>query len=124
MHEKGISVLTAEEKDTAQNLGPAGRRKAALHSIPLYAAPVGQAEDAGRQKERDEAFEAVRQRLCKLQRYSFWLVDGGVKRMPERYGNWLDFEDVHKLFDPVVVDAAVAAMAAQQAVQSQPGDAK
>ena len=55
----------------------------------------------------DAAFEAVRHRLCELQRYSFVLDDDGVvRRVQDRVGNWIEFDDAHALFDPVAVDAA------------------
>ncbi|MGE8446621.1 MAG: hypothetical protein ACN6O1_10420 [Comamonas sp.] len=58
----------------------------------------------------DAAFEAVRKRFCKLPRYSF-LLDGkgNVRRVPSFTGNWVEFEAAHTLFDPVAVDAAMAA---------------
>lgn len=63
--------------------------------------------------ERDAAFEAVRKRLCGLQRYSFVLDDDGVvRREQDRIGNWIEFDEAHALFDPVAVDAAIAAQAA------------
>ncbi|MFY2030268.1 hypothetical protein ACOTDE_26500 [Achromobacter xylosoxidans] len=60
--------------------------------------------------DRDAAFEAVRKRLCALPRYSFWKDDnGGVKRVNDRSGNWIEFDAAHGLFDAVAVDAAIAA---------------
>ncbi len=58
----------------------------------------------------DAALEAVRTRLCKIQRYSF-LIDarGNLRRTADRSGNWIEFDAAHKLFDPVVMDAAIAA---------------
>ncbi len=62
---------------------------------------------------QDEAFEAVRQKFCKLQCYSFFLDDkGNVRRTPDYCGNWVEFEAVHTLFEPGSVDAAIAAIAA------------
>ncbi|CAB3838946.1 hypothetical protein LMG26686_01349 [Achromobacter mucicolens] len=59
--------------------------------------------------ERNEAFEAVRKKLCALPRYSFLIEPhGGVKRMEDRSGNWIDFDAAHELFDPVAVDAALS----------------
>lgn len=73
-------------------------------------APAAPAVDA--MAERDAAFEAVRKRLCGLQRYSFALDDDGVvRRAEDRTGNWIEFDDAHALFDPVAVDAAIAAQA-------------
>jgi hypothetical protein len=63
---------------------------------------------------RDAAFEAVRQRLCKLQRFSFFVDgNGGVRRAQDTCGRWVEFDAVHSLFDPVAVDAAIAAQAKQ-----------
>ena len=77
---------------------------------PLPAAPAAPAVDA--RAERDAAFEAVRNRLCGMQRYSFVLDDdGAVRRVKDRTGNWVEFDDAHALFDPVAVDAAIAAQA-------------
>ena len=58
---------------------------------------------------RDAAFEAVRKKLCALPRFSF-LSDGyGVRRAPDKSGSWIAFDAAHELFDPVAVDAALAA---------------
>lgn len=56
----------------------------------------------------DAAFEAVRQQLCRLTRFNFYLGGGCVRREPDKSGNWVDFTEVHALFDPVSVDAARA----------------
>lgn len=80
---------------------------AAIRELVERSAPV-QASD------RDAAFEAVRQKFCKLQRYSFFLDDkGNVRRTPDYCGNWVEFEAVHTLFEPAAVEAAIAARAAQ-----------
>lgn len=72
---------------------------------PLYAAPQQEAQDA-----TVAAFEAVRKKLCTLPRYSFVLDDDGlVRRAPDRTGNWIEFDEAHALFDPVSVEAALAA---------------
>lgn len=53
------------------------------------------------------AFEAIRKKLCALPRYSFVLnYDGLIRCVQDRAGNWIEFDDAHTLFDPVVVDAA------------------
>lgn len=81
---------------------------AAIRELAERAAPV-QASD------RDAAFEPVRQKFCKLQRYSFFLDDkGNVRRTPDYCGNWVEFEAVHTLFEPAAVEAAIAARASQQ----------
>ena len=63
--------------------------------------------------ELDAAFEAVRKKLCKLPKFSF-VIDreyGHVTRKQDDCGRWIEFDEVHKLFDPVAVDAAIAAQA-------------
>ncbi|MGE8567532.1 MAG: ASCH/PUA domain-containing protein [Achromobacter sp.] len=70
------------------------------------------AKGAGDVAMRDAAFEAVRKQLCKLPRYSFFVrpkSSGGVQRVNDRSGNWIEFDDAHALFDPVSVDAALSA---------------
>ena len=59
---------------------------------------------------RDAAFESVRKKLCALPRFSF-LSDGygAVRRVPDKSGSWIAFDAAHELFDPVAVDAALAA---------------
>ncbi|WP_289241832.1 hypothetical protein [Delftia sp.] len=91
------------------------RRSSTLYAAALAAAPQAPVMDAT--AERDEAFEAVRQRLCKLPKYSFILADGdggavGVARRKDGSGRWIEFQAAHELFDPVAVDAAIAARAA------------
>src|SRR5690606_11414282 len=67
------------------------------------AQPSGQAQ----QDAIDETFEAVRRRLCHLPRYSFLLgPGGGVRRVKETSGNWIEFDAAHALFDPIAVDSA------------------
>lgn len=71
------------------------------------AAPATQAVPAAQGDALDAAFEAVRHRLCGMQRYSFVLDDDGVvRRVEDRTGRWIEFDDAHELFDPVAVDAA------------------
>lgn len=71
----------------------------------LTAEPAPKQADA-----RGAAFEAVRKKFCKLQRYSFFLDDkGNVRRTADCCGNWVEFEAVHTLFEPCLVDAAIAA---------------
>jgi|GEM_PF-4001697 len=92
------------------------RRSSTLYAAALAAAPQAPAMDAT--AERDAAFEAVRQRLCKLPKYSFLIDSVGSGHGPvvvctlDRSGRWISFQAAHELFDPVAVDAAVAAQAA------------
>ena len=72
-------------------------------------APAGAAHAADSVQEDllDAAFEAVRKRLCGVQRYSFVLDDDGlVRRVRDRVGNWIEFDEAHALLDPMAVDAA------------------
>lgn len=78
--------------------------------VPLYAAPQPAPAPVSDEVVRDAAFEAVRKKLCTLPRYSFVLDDDGlVRRAPDRTGNWIEFDEAHALFDPVSVEAALAA---------------
>ncbi len=75
----------------------------------LYAtpqpAPAPLSDDA-----KDAAFEAVRKKLCALPRFSFFSDGyGAVRRIPDGSGSWIAFDAAHALFDPVAVDAAIAA---------------
>jgi hypothetical protein len=70
------------------------------------------------QRDYDEAVEALRRAFCALQRYSFHTDGkGGVARVADRYGRWVEFDAAHELFDPVMVDAALAKL---QATKSSP----
>jgi len=61
------------------------------------------------QNERDEAVEAVRRAFCKLPRYSFFIGDGSkVLRVADNCGKWIDRDQAHELFDPIVVDSLVS----------------
>ena len=82
-----------------------GKMSKHIHSCDACAAR-GPA-DSVQEDALDAAFEAVRKRLCGVQRYSFVLDDDGlVRRVKDRTGNWIDFDEAHALFDPVAVDAA------------------
>ena len=78
--------------------------------IPLYTAPQPAPAPLSDDVVRDAAFEAVRKKLCALPRYSFALDSrGNVRRCEDKSGNWIEFGEAHALFDPVAVDAALAA---------------
>lgn len=103
----GHEVYAASVEDVVEKLSDLGSR---LEDYQLGIAVAPQAL-AGH---RDAAFEAVRQKFCKLQRYSFFLDDkGNVRRTPDYSGNWVEFEAVHTLFEPAAVEAALAAQAAR-----------
>ena len=102
----GHEVYATSVEDVVEKLSDLGSR---LEDYQLGIAVAPQAL-AGH---RDVAFEAVRQKFCKLQRYSFFLDDkGNVRRTPDYCGNWVEFEAVHTLFEPAAVEAALAAQAA------------
>ena len=64
---------------------------------------------------RDAAFEAVRKKLCALPRFSFLSDRFGVRRVLDKSGSWIAFDAAHELFDPVAVDAAIAAQGGRDA---------
>ena len=81
--------------------------------VPLWTTPQPAPAPLSDDVVKDAAFEAVRKKLCALPRYSFVLDDDGlVRRAPDRTGNWIEFDEAHALFDPVSVDAAIAAQLA------------
>lgn len=84
--------------------------------VPLWTTPQPSPAAQGDAKERDAAFEAVRQKLCNLPRYSFHSDGyGAVRRVSDKSGSWIGFDAAHALFDPVAGDAAIdAARAAQE----------
>lgn len=103
----GHEVYATSVEDVVETLSDLGSR---LEDYQLGIAVAPQAL-AGH---RDVAFEAVRQKFCKLQRYSFLLDDkGNVRRTPDYCGNWVEFEAVHSLFEPEAVEAAIACQASQ-----------
>jgi hypothetical protein len=62
-------------------------------------------------RDYDDAVEALRKAFCALPRFSFLLdQSGSVRRVPDRYGNWVDFQSAHELFDGDVVDGLMAAV--------------
>ena len=70
---------------------------------------IGVLQSLDETKRRDAAFEAVRQRLIKLPRYSFHtgVESGSPHRVNDSAGNWIEFDAVHQLFDPIAVDVAI-----------------
>ena len=73
----------------------------------------------------DEAVEAMRQGLNALPRFSFVRDEsGGVVRVPDRYGRWIDWNSAHELFDTEMVDGLIAKMHARTAITKAIGDSK
>jgi len=59
--------------------------------------------------ERDNLIEELRKIICKLPKYSFLSSpEGGVRRVSDRSGRWIEFDAVHELLDPVAIDAIAA----------------
>lgn len=82
----------------------------------LASRPAG---DAVSDDKINEMIEAIRQVFNELPRYSFYLSDPpGVVRVPSRYGNWVEWDAAHCLFDREAVDAAVAKLRAKRAIQA------
>ena len=76
-------------------------------------------ESAGSSDQRpyDEAVEALRKGMCALPRYSFLLNSGGgVSRVEDRSGRWIEWDEAHKLFDPKMVDWLLAKAQAAAAI--------
>lgn len=73
-------------------------------------------------RDYDEAIEAVRICFCKLPRYSFLISAGGVRRAENKSGNWVEWDQVHALFELVVVDAALASAQAGKAISDARGN--
>lgn len=72
------------------------------------------------QREYDQAIEALRRSFCKLPRFSFMNdAQGGVRKVPDKTGNFVEFISVHELFDPVMVDALLAKLLADAAIAAQ-----
>lgn len=68
-------------------------------------------------RDYDEAVEALRKEMCALPRYSFLLNSGGgVSRVEDRSGRWIEWDEAHKLFDPEVVDWLIAKSQAAKAI--------
>ena len=106
-------------QDAIRTLQALGHEKLAKAVLQLRAEQNLMCEQLGKaqQAAQDFAIEATRKAFCSLQRYSFFLdAAGGVRRVPERHGNWVEFEAAHTLFDPVVVDASVAKLHASEAI--------
>lgn len=73
----------------------------------------------------DEAVEALRQGLNALPRFSFFLNEsGGVVRVPDRSGRWIDWNSAHELFDTEMVDGLIAKMHARAAIKKATGSAQ
>ncbi len=71
------------------------------------------------QREYDQAIEALRRGFCKLPRFSFLKdAQGNVRKVPDKTGNFVEFSSVHELFDPVMVDALLAKMLADAAIDA------
>lgn len=58
-----------------------------------------------------EVMEALRRGLNALPRYSFHFRDGGgVVRVPDRSGAWIEWQAAHELFDAEVLAGLLAKM--------------
>lgn len=54
--------------------------------------------------------DALRKAMCALPRYSFLLNSGGgVSRVEDISGRWIEWDEAHKLFDLEMVDCLLAA---------------
>lgn len=72
----------------------------------------------------DEAVEAIRRGLNDLPRFSFLLdYKGGLARVPDPAGRWIDWQSAHALFDAEMVDALIVRMHARAAIAKATGGA-
>lgn len=77
---------------------------------------------AGDEPGQAETIEALRRGLCALPRCSFHLDQGGgVRRVDDRYGRWIEWQQAHELFDIVVVNALVGKLRAAAAIAKAQG---
>lgn len=74
-------------------------------------------------QEYDAVVEALRKAMCALPRYSFLLNDGGVCRVEDSSGRWIELTEAHKLFDPEVVDWLLAKEQSRTAISKARGQA-
>jgi hypothetical protein len=73
--------------------------------------------------EYDAAVEALRKAMCALPRYSFLLNGGGVCRVEDSSGRWIEWDEAHKLFDSEVVDWLLAKEQSRAAIAKSAGQA-
>lgn len=68
----------------------------------------------------EEVVEALRQEFLSLPRFSFHIGrTGGVTRVPDRYGRWVEHAEVHRVLDSSVsVDWVVAKLRAARAMKA------
>ena len=104
MNEKGHTWSHSDWKQF-----PKHRAKYPIPLYPHFPAPQPAPAPLSDDDVRDAAFEAVRKKLCALPRFSFLSDRFGVRRVPDKSGSWIAFDAAHELFDPVAVDAAIAA---------------
>lgn len=68
----------------------------------------------------EEIVEALRQEFLTVPRFSFHISgSGGVARVPDPYGRWVDRDSVHQILDSSVgVDWVVAKLRAARALKA------
>lgn len=106
------------------------RLRAALEVTPApvtleaaeWAIGVFRAEEEAR---RDNAIESVRKAMCALPRYSFLLnSSGGVSRVEDCAGRWIEWDEAHELFDPEMVAWLLSKAEAEAAIDAAMGGEK
>lgn len=55
----------------------------------------------------NKVVEGLRKRYVGIQKYSFYLENGGVRRVPDSSGNWIEMSQGHELFDAEVVRSVI-----------------
>lgn len=81
------------------------------------------AADALRKDAERDVMEALRHGINALPRYSFHFREGGgVIRVPDRYGAWIEWQAAHELFDAEVLFGLLAKMQARAAIDAAKGE--
>lgn len=71
----------------------------------LYTTPPTAQPAPVQEPDRYAVMEVLRKALNKLPRYSFLLGEPvSVRRVPDRYGAWIEWNAAHELFDATVID--------------------
>lgn len=69
--------------------------------------------------------EALRRMFCMLPRYSFHTGEsGGVVRVPDNYGNWVEQSAVHEIFEPLFAEYAMKKLQTAMLIEKVQEDSK
>lgn len=88
------SVASEQVKDAARLAAAHAWKVAEPHSAP--------------QPDLAATLQQLRREICDLPRYSFWLSDSGVARVPDKGGRWIEWDLAAQLCEPEAVEAMLA----------------